>query len=156
MKTDIVKSFFVKTVLLFTLLLSLLQAQDYFAVSATNIESSKTAAYIFEVTFDSDLSTNHQINIIFPNAFNINTVIMAVSEKMGGSLKTTVAKTMLTLNPIKADLSIAAGDTVDFQIASIINPAFIDQEWDFTFILTKEQVEIEKKMLSGRIVQLKK
>ncbi|MBN1479825.1 hypothetical protein EH223_18120 [candidate division KSB1 bacterium] len=156
MKTSAVKSFLIKTVTLFVAHFSLLHAQDHFAVYATNTESAKPAAYIFEVTFASELSANHQIKIVFPNAFNVNPVMMAVSEKLGGSLKTTVEKNSLTLHQNKADLAIAAGDTVDLQIASIINPAFIDQEWEFTFILSKDQVEIEKKMLLSRVVQLKK
>jgi len=144
MKT--IKTIFVKTITLSILLTAVIRAESGAVLYASNLDPSKPAAYKIEVSFDSQVTPSSQFEIIFPNAFNVSTAMMAVSDKLDGTLSVTVEKNKLTLNRHSGSNSIAPGDTVDFKIASIINPALLDQEWEFTFLLSDGQIAVEQKV----------
>ncbi|RQW04051.1 hypothetical protein EH222_11760 [candidate division KSB1 bacterium] len=144
MKT--MKRFFVKTLTLALLLAAAVRAQNSAALSASNLEPSKAAAYKFEVDFDSQVTQSSRFEIVFPSAFNVSQAMMAVSEKLDGNLTVTVDSTIVTLRRSGGRNAIAANETIDFTIASIINPAQPDQEWEFSFILTTGQTAVEKKV----------
>ncbi|MBN1560056.1 hypothetical protein JW998_07380 [candidate division KSB1 bacterium] len=144
MKT--LKTFFVKTLAVSLLLTAVLSAQNSAVLSASNLEPSKPAAYKFEVDFDAQVTPSSRFEIAFPSAFNVSQAMMAVSEKLDGNLTVTVDKNVVTLRRSAGRNTVAAGETIDFTIASIINPVQPDQEWEFTFILTDGQTTVEKKV----------
>lgn len=154
MHKKILSSLLLKTATLSTLLLMNLSAQDRPAVSATNVEASKPAAYIFEVDFDAEVSPNTRLNITFPNAFNISTVMMAVSEKLDGNLQAAVQANTVTLQRVGAESSVPAGEAIDLKVASVINPANMDQDWDFIFAVLNGNTEIARDTLRTRVAPI--
>jgi len=104
--------FFVRTVALSLLFAATIYAQNP-GVSATSVEPSKPAAYIFEVIFDSELSPTSHIEIVFPAAFNLNNVVLAASERIDGMLSVSSKKNSLIIKRVKAQSPIRAGEVVE-------------------------------------------
>jgi len=71
---------------------------------------------------------------------------MAVSDKLDGNLDVTAEKNSIKLHRSGGRNTVDAGEMVDLKVASIINPAQIDRDWDFTFILVDGQREVETKV----------
>lgn len=144
--------FFVKITAVTVMLTGVLSAQTP-AVLATNTEASKPAAYIFRLTFAAEISPSAVVEITFPDAFNLGAVMMAVSDSLEGTLNATVDSSLLTLKR-NGGATYAAGQPVDFKIASIINPSLPGQEWDFGVTLLEGRVEKDKQQFRSQIVQL--
>ena len=142
-----VNRFFVLTLLLCLLPTSLLLAQQRSELFVTNTLPSQTAAYIFEVNFDSELEQTSHFDIIFPPEFNIRNAVMATSSKMDGSLSVSVSNDTLSLSRTSAESVVPAGEFVDFKIATILNPTEISPEYTFTVILKQQQSEVERKQI---------
>ena len=146
------KRFFIRTVALSMLFAATIHAQNS-GVYATTVEPAKPAAYIFEVIFASELSPTSHIEIVFPQAFNLSSVMMATSDKLDGNLKTSVKKNTLILTR-NASGTVAGGQAIDLKIATIVNPQ-ISQEWDFVVLLKDGTTEIEKKLVRSQITLYK-
>lgn len=157
MRKNVIKNLFINTLMMSTLLGGYLYAQQIVGVSATNREACKPAAYIFEVVFDSEVRPDSRIDLTFPQAFNTEMVMMATSEKMDGNLTPTVKGTVVSLNRQNATTTIAAGDTIDIKLASVLNPHQIDKEWDFTFrLFNTSNAEMSKQTIRSRVEQFTK
>ena len=144
MKT--LKTIFVKTIVLSILFTTVMQSEEDATIHASNTDASKPAAYKFEVNFDSKVTPTSHFEIIFPKTFNVSTAIMAVSDKLDGNLDVTAEKNSIKLHRSGGRNTVDAGEMVDLKVASIINPAQIDRDWDFTFILVDGQREVETKV----------
>ncbi len=157
MRNNQLKNLFIKTLLLSTIVATTVTAQKMASVSATNVQASKPAAYIFEVVFDSEVRPDSRIDLTFPQAFNTEMVMMATSEKMDGNLTPTVKGNVVSLNRQNATTTIAAGDTIDIKLASVLNPNQIDKEWDFTFrLFNTSNAEMSKQTIRSRVEQFTK
>ncbi len=156
MLKNVYQNVIVKTCAVIVLLTLSLQAQNMVNVSATNREASKPAAYIFEVVFDSEVRPDSRIDITFPKAFNTQLVMMAVSEKLDGNLMASVKDNVISLSRQNASTTIAAGDTIDLKVASVINPGQMEQEWDFDVALVNDNTTIRKQNARSRVEQYTK
>ncbi len=86
------KSVFIVMLLFTVFLTTAVVAQSTLKVRATTLEPARQAAYIFELSFDSDVSPSSHIEIVFPPAFNLNNVVIAASEKIDGMLSVSSKK----------------------------------------------------------------
>ena len=130
--------------------------QSIAKVHATTLEPARQAAYIFEFSFDSDVSPTYHIEIVFPAAFNLNNAVIAASEKLDGMLSVKSDKSSLIIKRIKAQNPIRAGEVVDIKVATILNPNVMTPDWEFKVIVRDGQREVEQKVLSTAIEQLTK
>jgi len=150
------KSFFAAKLLLALLIANVVQGQSTLKVRATTVEPAQQAAYIFELSFDSDVSPTSQIEIIFPAAFNLNNAVLAASEKIDGMLTARAVKSSLVIKRVQARNPIKAGELVDIKVASILNPNVMDQDWSFKVVVREGQKELGQKVLSTKIEQFTK
>lgn len=153
MPKNVVKNLLIQTLMFLVVLAVSLTAQNRAGVSATNLEASKPAAYIFEVVFESEVRLDSRIDITFPKAFNAQMVMMAASEKLDGNLTATVKDNVVSLMRQNAESIIAAGEALDIKLASIINASPMDQEWEFTFTLFNGNNEASKQTIRSRVEQ---
>lgn len=153
MQNNMLKNLFVQALAISIVLTATLAAQNRPGVSATNLQASKPAAYIFEVVFDSEVRLGSRIDITFPKAFNTQMVMMAVSEKLDGNLTATVNENVVSITRQNAEATIAAGEVIDLKLASIINASQMDQEWEFTFALFNGNNEASKQTIRSRVEQ---
>jgi len=133
---------------------SALFAQTDVKVRATTLEPAHQAAYIFKVVFDSDVSLSSHIEIVFPPAFNLNSTVLAASDKLDGTLTVKKIKSSLLIKRVNAQTPIRAGEPVDFRIASILNPNEMNRDWSFKVIVRENDREIEQKELTTKVEQL--
>lgn len=150
------KSYLTAKLLLALLIATAAHGQSTFKVRATTMEPAQQAAYIFELSFDSDVSPTSQIEILFPIAFNLNNAVLAASDKIDGMLKAQAVKSSLVIKRVQAQKAIKAGEVVDIKVASILNPNVMDQNWSFKVIVRDGQRELGQKVLSTKIEQFTK
>jgi len=151
-----IKRFFAAQLLLALLITNVAHGQTIFKVRATTMEPAQQAAYIFELSFDSDVSSTSQIEIVFPPAFNLNNAVLAASEKIDGMLTAKAVKSSLVIKRVQPQNPIKAGERVDIKVASILNPNVMDQDWTFKVIVRDGQRELGQKVLSTKIEQFTK
>ena len=151
-----IKSFFAAMLLFALTAAPEAVGQSSAKVHATTLEPARQAAYIFEFSFDSDVSPTSQLEIVFPAAFNLNNAVLAASEKLDGMLKVRNEKSSLIISRVKAQTPILAGEVVDIKVATILNPNVMTPDLDLKVIVRDGQREVEQKVLSIAIEQLTK
>ena len=131
--------------------LSVLMAQQRSGVYATNTEPSQSAAYIFEVNFDSELQQASQIEIIFPPQFNIQNVVMASSSALDGGLKAEAARDTLKLSRVNGSNTVPSGQLVDLKLATLLNPSEPSSDYTFTVLLKNDETVVERQTLTSAL-----
>ena len=119
-------------VLFLTLLHALAAAQERFSVAATNVSSQKAAAYNFVLNLDQALSNTAEIQIDFPETFKTSLVLMADSRVVNGGFSVNVEDQTVIVQRTGLGDAIASGEEFDLKLATVINPADMQGERDFT------------------------
>jgi len=128
---------------LFTLLIStMVFSQNRVDVRATSVTALQAAAYVFDITFESSVSSNAKIEIEFPKEFNLDQVIMADSDAFDGELLLSKKNNIVVIERSKAQTDIPAGTPIDLKLASVIHPENPDSAPSFNITLVEDQREI--------------
>ena len=121
------------------------------SVKVTQLESKKPAAYDIVFQADQDIAPQGEIDIIFPQDFNISQVILADSRTLTGGLTVTVNKDTVKIKRSGLGDVVSAGSTPDIKLATVINPQDMDKEYDFRILIRENNRVISNRTLTSTL-----
>ena len=118
-------------------------SQQLVSVSATKLDPGTQAGYTFVVETNQSIAPNAEFIIAFPSSFLLPNVKMTASKQMNGGLSvSSVNDSTVLVKRSGLGETIAAGQSVDIFLASVINPDVMNSEFIFEIVHQENNQEL--------------
>ncbi|MBN2411604.1 hypothetical protein JXQ31_07910 [candidate division KSB1 bacterium] len=108
-------------------------SQQLVSVHATQLEPRKEAGYKFVIETSVPVTENTSFDIIFPQVFLLNNLILCSSTTMDGGLIVNVKNDTVRVSRFGPGTTLSAGQ-IDISVSSVINAADMQPDYDFEIL----------------------
>ena len=118
--------------------------QDALSVSATQLTPEKQAAYIFVFSCPPALSPNASLEIFFPEAMDLEKLILADSRLMVGGFRVSVEQNRALVTRSGLGNTVPENSRIDLILAAVKNASDMEREYTFRVLVRdRDQVLLD-------------